>query len=56
MALAHALDRAGIPRPAVLTHTFEFRRCSSCGERNVIKDADLTCAICDAELPARWNF
>ena len=55
-ALAAALDRAGIARPPQLTHAFEFRRCTACLERNVIKDGDFTCAICDEPLPAAWNF
>ena len=55
-ALAHALDRAAIPRPATFTHAFDFRRCPGCGERNLIKDADFSCALCDAALPAAWNL
>lgn len=55
-ALAEALDRAGVPRPAGFTHAVEFRRCERCGARNVVKDDVLVCAECDADLPARWNF
>ena len=35
---------------------FEFRRCDACGQRNIVKDDDFTCAICGGELPATWNF
>jgi hypothetical protein len=49
-ALAAALDRAAIPRPAALSHAFEFRRCEACGQRNLVKDEVYACAVCDAEL------
>ena len=55
-ALAAALDRAGVVRPAALTSAFVFRRCDACGERNLVKDDVFACALCDAELPAAWNF
>jgi hypothetical protein len=25
-------------------------------ERNLVRDGDFSCAICEAELPAAWNF
>jgi hypothetical protein len=55
-AVAAALDRAGIAHPGRYTDAFEFRRCDACGERNIVKDDDFTCAICGGELPATWNF
>jgi hypothetical protein len=55
-AVAAALDRAGIAHPGRYTDAFEFRRCDACGERNIVKDDDFTCAICGGELPAAWNF
>ena len=55
-AVADALDRAGVAHPGRFTDEFVFRRCLRCGERNVVRDGDFTCAICDAELPASWNF
>lgn len=55
-ALAAALDRAGIPHPGRFTIEVNFRRCPACGERNLIKDDWYSCAICDADLPAEWNF
>jgi hypothetical protein len=55
-AVARALDRIGVPHPGRFTDEFTFRRCPRCGERNLVRDGDLTCALCDAELPASWNF
>jgi hypothetical protein len=55
-AVAAALDRAGIAHPGRYTDAFEFRRCNACGQRNIVKDDDFTCAICGGELPAAWNF
>jgi hypothetical protein len=56
VALAAALDRAGVPRPAAFVHEVVFRRCEACGQRNVVKDGAFECAVCDAPLPAAWNF
>jgi len=55
-AVAAALDRIGVPHPGQFTDEFTFRRCPRCGERNLVRDGDFTCAICEAELPAAWNF
>ena len=55
-AVAAALDRIAIPHPGRFTDEFTFRRCPRCGERNLVREGDFTCAICDAELPATWNF
>jgi hypothetical protein len=55
-AVARALDRIGVTRPGWFTDEFTFRRCPQCGERNLVRDGDFTCAICDAELPTSWNF
>lgn len=55
-ALATALARAQIEHPGRFTRTFDFRRCDACGERNLVKDGWFVCALCDAELPASWNF
>ena len=54
--VGQALDRIGVPHPGRFTDEFTFRRCLRCGERNLVRDGDFTCAICDAELPASWNF
>ncbi|WP_433324668.1 hypothetical protein [Spirillospora sp. CA-294931] len=54
--VAAALDRAGLARPGGFTQPFVFRRCPGCGERNLVKDADFTCALCEADLPSEWNF
>jgi hypothetical protein len=56
VAVAGALDRAAILHPGRFTSAFLFRRCPSCGERNLVKDEFFVCALCDAELPPTWNF
>ncbi len=55
-AVAAALDRIAVPHPGGFTDEFTFRRCPGCGERNLVRDGDFTCAICDTELPTAWNF
>lgn len=55
-AVRDALDRLGIVHPGDFTDKVVFRRCPSCGERNIVRDGDFTCALCDSELPARWSF
>ncbi|XVU21699.1 hypothetical protein ACQPZJ_31055 [Actinoplanes sp. CA-054009] len=55
-AVREALDRLGIAHPGDFTNKVVFRRCPSCGERNIVRDGDFTCALCDSELPAEWNF
>ncbi|WP_436772372.1 hypothetical protein [Yinghuangia sp. YIM S09857] len=50
------LGAIGVPHPAVFTHPIVFRRCPGCGERNIVRDGDFTCALCDAALPEVWNF
>lgn len=55
-AVAAALDAAGLRRPAGFTQQYAFRRCLRCGERNVVKEDDFACAVCDADLPTEWNF
>jgi hypothetical protein len=54
--VAVALDRIGGPHPGRFTDEFTFRRCPQCGERNLVRDGDFSCAICEAELPVAWNF
>jgi len=55
-AVAAALDPIGLPRPPDFTTKVIFRLCPSCNERNLVKDNWLVCALCDADLPAAWNF
>lgn len=55
-AVAAALDGAGLPHPVAFTTACQFRRCPDCGQRNLVKDGHFACAVCGAELPARWNF
>ena len=54
--VAVALARAELAAPESWTSAYEFRRCTACGERNVIKDGWYACEVCDAPLPERWNF
>ncbi|MCP3782914.1 hypothetical protein NLX85_05985 [Micromonospora sp. A3M-1-15] len=51
VAVAGALDRAGIDRPEGFTVAVVFRHCLDCGERNLVRDDDYICALCGAELP-----
>jgi hypothetical protein len=55
-AVSRALDAAEIRHPGRFTFLARFRRCQHCGERNLVKDDWYVCAICDADLPAQWNF
>lgn len=55
-AVRDALDRLGVRHRDDFTDKVMFRRCPACGERNVVRDNDFTCAQCDSNLPARWNF
>lgn len=55
-AVASALESAGITHPGHFTYEAIFRRCIQCGERNLVKDDWFVCALCDAELPEKWNF
>jgi hypothetical protein len=55
-AVAGALDAAHVAHPGAFTHAFVFRKCASCGQRNVVKDEFFECALCGAELPREWNF
>jgi len=55
-AVAAALDRIGVAHPGGFTDKVTFRLCPQCGERNIVRDDDFTCALCDSALPARWNF
>ncbi|GAB4048595.1 hypothetical protein [Catellatospora paridis] len=55
-AVAAALDAAGLRHPAGFTQRYVFRCCPKCGERNIVKEDDFICAVCDADLPTCWNF
>ncbi|MBL7259682.1 hypothetical protein [Paractinoplanes lichenicola] len=55
-AVAESLDRLGMEHPDGFTHELTFRSCPDCGERNIVRDGDFTCALCDGELPMVWNF
>lgn len=51
-----ALDRLDISHPGGFTENINFRRCPSFGERNIVRDDNLVCALCDSDLPKSWNF
>jgi hypothetical protein len=55
-AVAEALERLGVGHPDDFTNKVIFRRCPSCGERNIVRDDDFTCALCDEALPTYWNL
>jgi hypothetical protein len=55
-AVARALDSAGIRHTGNFTDKVIFRRCPTCGDRNIVRDEDFTCALCNSALPAQWNF
>jgi len=55
-AVSRALDRLGVPHRGEFTDKVVFRRCPTCGERNIVRDDDFTCALCDSALPRLWNF
>ena len=55
-AVARALDRVGMSHPGGFTNHVIFRRCPNCGERNIVRDDDFTCALRDSALPTHWNF
>jgi hypothetical protein len=54
--VAAALGRLGVPHPGRFTTAVVFRRCETCGERNVVKDGWFVCGVCGSELPPQWNF
>ena len=54
--VAAALDWLGVVHPGRFTMVIIFRRCSKCGERNVVKDCWFECQVCGGELPKAWNF
>jgi hypothetical protein len=55
-AVAAAVDRGGLARPAGFTQEVVFRRCPECGEVNVVREGFLVCAFCESGLPAEWNI
>ncbi len=54
-AVAAALDRIGVPRPAEWSCAFDFRRCTACGNLHIVKDGVFLCA-CGAPLDPCWNL
>jgi hypothetical protein len=54
--VAGALSRVGIRDPGDFTDKVVFRLCPTCGERNIVRDDDFVCALCNSSLPGQWNF
>jgi len=50
-AVAAALDQIGLDRPGGFTTELVFRFCTTCGERNIVKDSWFVCDLCGADLP-----
>ncbi|RKH95581.1 hypothetical protein D7Y15_41915 [Corallococcus sp. AB030] len=54
-AVEWAFAKAGLNPSAGFTHEAVFRRCTQCGEINLVKEAWCVCVFCEADLPATWN-
>jgi hypothetical protein len=50
------LNAIGLGHPGGFTTVCVFRRCSGCGERNIVKDGWYQCDVCGRDLDRRWNF
>lgn len=55
-AVADALSLLVPWAPPRFTRQFTFRRCPSCAQILVIKENWFVCDVCDADVPANWNF
>lgn len=55
-SVQEALEGLGVEHPEAFTHAFDFRRCPSCGQTNLIKDGIFVCDGCDEQLPRAWNY
>ena len=55
-AVEQALTAANIPHPSDFTMTFIFRRCETCGAKNIVKDEWFECGVCQSPLSETWNF
>jgi hypothetical protein len=54
-AVENALRRAGLAPPPGFSLEIVFRRCTRCGEINLVKEGWFVCVFCEADLPAQWN-
>jgi hypothetical protein len=54
--VVRVLDRIGLAHPEGFTTVCIFRRCTHCGERNIVKDDWFVCDVCGGELDRQWNF
>lgn len=53
--VAKALEKISIPHPVDFTTKFVFRRCSECGQLNIVKEEFFLCNVCGVDLPIIWN-
>lgn len=56
VSVQRVLDRLQLSHPGQFTTSFIFRRCSNCGNTNIVKDGWFECAVCQAPLPKEWNY
>lgn len=54
--VAIALERLHVSHPGRFTMEFNFRKCPTCGQTNIIKDDYFFCDVCGNELPVEWNY
>lgn len=54
-AVQAALARAGLEAPAGFDPVCVFRRCPTCGTKNLVKDGVFECGACSADLPGEYN-
>jgi hypothetical protein len=53
-AVAAALDRLHLPHPPAFTTVFVFRRCTACGQTNIVKEDWFECAVCSKSLSCHF--
>ena len=54
-AVAEALAQAGLIAPDRFSLACVFRRCTGCGNLNLVKDGIFECVNCGEELPTTYN-
>jgi hypothetical protein len=55
-AVSTALSAAGFAAPAGFDPAYHFRRCSSCRNITLVKNAVFECGICGVPLPTEYNL
>jgi hypothetical protein len=54
-AVVDALSTAGLNSPSGFSPECQFRLCVACGQKNLVKNGQFECQVCDNELPASYN-